>query len=85
MDVFKSNVYLENFISTFFKTFLDIKHRILGKVITVSKNPLLLVLPYFGQLSLETRTKLKKSLKGIVHRCKLQIVFKSQNKLANAL
>ena len=30
------------------------------------------------------RTKLKKSLKGILNRCKLQIVFKSQNKLAKA-
>ena len=36
-------------------------------------------------LSLQTRTKLKKSLKGILNCCKLQIVFKSQNKLANAL
>ena len=36
-------------------------------------------------LSLQTRTKLKKSLKGILNCCKLQIVFKSQNKLAKAL
>ena len=32
----------------------------------------------------ECRTKLRKSLKGILSCCKLQIVFKSQNKLANA-
>ena len=34
MDVFKSNVYPENFINNCFKTFLDNKHRIQGKVIT---------------------------------------------------
>ena len=39
-------------------------------------------IPYLGPLSLQTRTKLKKSLKGILNCCKLQIAFKSQNKLA---
>ena len=52
------------------------------KVITVPKKTLFLVLPYLGPLSLQTRTKLRKSLKGILNCCKLQIVFKSQNKLA---
>ena len=36
-------------------------------------------------MSLQTRSKLRKSLKGILNCCKLQIVFKSQNKLAKAL
>ena len=45
---------------------------------------LFLVLPYLGPLSLQTRTKLRKSLKGILNCCKLQIAFKSQNKLAKA-
>ena len=39
---------------------------------------------YLGPLSLQTRTKLKKSLKGILNCCKLKIVFKSQNKLAKS-
>ena len=45
--------------------------------------PLFLVLPFLGPLSLQTTTKLRKSLKGILNCCKLQIVFKSQKKLAN--
>ena len=45
---------------------------------------LFLVPPYFEPLSLQTRTKLRKSLKGILNYCKLQILFKSQNKLVNA-
>ena len=54
------------------------------KVITAPKKTLFLVLPYLRPLSLQTRTKLRKSLKGILNCCKLQIVFKSQNKLAKA-
>ena len=54
------------------------------KVITVPKKPLLLVFPYLELLSLQNRTKLRKSLKGI-HSCyRLQIVFGSHNILANA-
>ena len=53
------------------------------KVITVPKKTLFLVLPYLGPLSFQTRTKLRKSLKGILNCCKLQIVFKSENKLEN--
>ena len=83
-DVFKNNRYHENFINNCFKVFLDNKYKIQEKVITVSKETLLLVLPYLGPLSLQTRTKLRKSLKGILNCCKLQIVFKSQNKLAKA-
>ena len=37
-----------------------------------------------GPLSSQTRTKLRKSLKGILNCCKLQVVFKSQNKLSTA-
>ena len=61
--------------------FLDNKYRIQEKVITVPKKTLFLVLPYLGPLSLQTRTKLRKSLKGILNCCKLLIVLKSQNKL----
>ena len=64
--------------------FLDNKYRIQEKVMNVPKKTLFLVLPYLGPLSLQTRTKLRKSFKGILNRCKLRIVFKSQNKLAKA-
>ena len=72
----------ENFIDNCFKVFLDNKCRIQEKVITVPTKTLFLVLPYLGPLSLQTRTELCKSLKRILNCCKLQIVFKSQNKLA---
>ena len=53
----------------------DNKYRVREKVITVHKKTLFLVLPCLGPL-LQTRTKLKKSLKGILSCCKLQILFK---------
>ena len=83
-DVFKSNSFPENFINNCFKTFLDNKHRIQEKLITVPKKPLFLVLPYLGPLSLQTRTKVRKSLKGNLNCCTLQVVLQSYNKLANA-
>ena len=45
--------------------------------------PLLLVLPYLGSISLQARTKLKKSLKSILNCCKLQIVFTNKTTLGN--
>ena len=81
---FKNKGYPDNFINNCFKVSLDNKYRVREKVITVPKKTLFLVLPYLGPLSLQTRTKLRKSLKGIFNCCKLQIVFKSQNKLAKA-
>ena len=75
IDVFKNNGYPENFINNCFKVFLDKKYRIQEQVITVPKKTLFLVLPYLGPLSLQTRTELRKSLKGILNCCKLQVVF----------
>ena len=48
------------------------------------KKPLLLVFPYLGPLFLQTRMKLRTSLKGILNYHILQIVIKSENKLAKA-
>ena len=77
IDVFKNYGYPEKFINNCFKVFLDNKHRVREKVITVPMKTLFLVLPYLGPSSLQTRTKLRKFLKGILNCCKLEIVFKS--------
>ena len=78
VDVLQSNGYPDNFVNNCFKMLLDNKHRIQEKVATRPKKHLFLVFLYLGPLSFQTRTKLKKPLNC----CKLQIVFKSQNKLA---
>ena len=81
--VFLKNGYPLSFIDKCFKMVINklvIKH---PQVTTVEKKTLILSLPYLGDVSLQTRTKLRKSFKGILNCCKLQIVFKSQRKLAN--
>ena len=54
-----------------------IKH---PQLTAVEKKTLFLSSPYLAVISLQTRTKLRKSAKGLLNFCKLQIVFKSQRK-----
>ena len=80
-EIFQKNSYPENFIDRCFKLFLNRIHILKEKVPTVEKKPLRLVLPYLGTISLQTRTNCKKSIKGVLNCCKLQVIFKSQNEL----
>ena len=57
------------------RRFVDIKHRIQEKIVTVPKKPFFLVIPYLGLLSLQSWTKLRKSLIDILICCKLLIMF----------
>ena len=82
-EIFQKNGHTENFIDRCFKLFLNRIHILKDKVPTVEKKPLRLVLPYLGTISLQTRTKLQKSIKGVRICCKLQVIFKIQNKLYN--
>ena len=58
-------------------------HVVKETTLAVEKKPLVLILPKLGSISLQTRTKLKKSLKNILNCCKLQIVFKNKTRLEN--
>ena len=62
---------------------MDNIHVVKETTLTVEKKPLVLVLPYLGSISLQTRTKLKNSLKNILNCCKLQITFKNKTRLGN--
>ena len=50
----------------------------------MEKKHLLLVLPYLGIISLQTRTKLQQALKDVLNCCKLETVFKCQTRLSNS-
>ena len=65
-EIFQKNSYPENFIDRCFKLFLNRIHILKEKVPTVEKKRLRLVLPYWGTISLQTRTKLQKSIKGVL-------------------
>ena len=62
---------------------MDNIHVVKETTLTVEKKPVVLVLPYIGSISLQTRTKLKKSLKSILNCCKLQIVFQNKTRLGS--
>ena len=86
-SVFWNKFFLKNgyllFIDNCFKTFDDqmfIKH---PQLTTVEKKTLFLSLPYLGKISLQTRTKLRKSFKDLLNSYKIQLVFISQRKLSN--
>ena len=77
------NGYPTSFIDKCFKTLLDQLFIKKPQVLTVEKKTLTLVLPFLGNLSLQTKTKLQNVLKRVLGCCKIQIVFKSQRNLSN--
>ena len=65
-----------------FKTFLDRVYLKRLQVLTAEKKTLTLVLPFLGELSLQTRTKIQKVLKRTLSCAKIQIVFKNRMNLS---
>ena len=82
--IFQKNDCPKNFIDKCFKKFLNNVHLVKENVPTVEKKHLLLVLPYLGTISLQSRTKSQQALKGVSNCCKLEIVFNSQIRLSNS-
>ena len=82
-EIFRKNGYPENFIDRCFKLLLNRIHILKEKVPTVENKPLRLVLSYLGTISLQTRPTLQKSIKEVLNCCKLQVIFKIQNKICN--
>ena len=64
--------------------FLNNVHLVKENVPTVEKKRLLLVLPFLGTTSLQTRTKLRKELTGVLNCWKLEVVSKCQTRLSNS-
>ena len=58
-EIFHKKGYPGNFIDRCFKLFLNRTHIVKEKVLKVEKKPLPLVLPYLGNISPQTRTKLQ--------------------------
>ena len=63
------------------KKLMDNMYVVKETILTAEKNTLVLVLAYLDSISLQTRTKLKKSLKNILNCCKSQVVFKYEARL----
>ena len=85
-QVFLKHDYRLSFIDNYncFKTLADKLFIKCLQLITVEKKTLFLSLQHLCEISLHTRAKLRKSLKGLLNSCKLQIILKNQRKLLNA-
>ena len=64
--------------------FLNNVHLVKENVPTVEKKRLLLVISFLGITSLQTRTKLRKELTGVLNCWKLEVVSKCQTRLSNS-
>ena len=53
------------------------------KVPSVPKKELIIILPYLGNMSQIVKTKLTKTTSEHMKRCKLRIIFQTNNKLKN--
>ena len=81
--VFLKNGYPSGFIDSCFKKVIDNVLTESPVKLTVEKCLLILPLSFLGDISLQLRTKLRKSSENIVNCCKVQIVYKSQRRLSS--
>ena len=81
--VFLKNGHPSGFIDSCFKKVIDNVLTESPQKLTVEKHLLILPLPFLGYISLQLRTKLRKSFNNIFNCCKVQIVFKSQRRLSS--
>ena len=80
ISIFK-NGYPLPLIDNCFKTIADKLFINRPQLISVEKKTLFLPLQRLGEISLQTRTKLRKSLEALLNSCKLQIAFKGHRKV----
>ena len=80
MDIFNKNGYPENFLNNYFEIFPDNKHRIQERMMTMPKKLLVLVHLYLRPLSLQTRSKLRNSLKDFSLHANYKLYLKFKTK-----
>ena len=81
--VFLKNGYPLGFIDSCFKKVIDNVLTESSVKLTVEKHLLISPFPFLEDISLQLRTKLRKSFKNILNCCKVQIVYKSQRRLSS--
>ena len=77
-DIFLKNGYLSGFIDPCLKKVIDNVLTESPLKLTVEKCLLILPVPFLRDISLQLRTKPRKSFKNILNCCKVQIVFKAK-------
>ena len=79
-SIFKCNNYPVNIIDQCIKKFLD-KFYVPKQIVpTLPKRELLVVLPFLGELSLNLRKRLYKSVSKSLPQCNIKVIFQSKNR-----
>ena len=82
-EIFKRNRYPNDFADLSIKKFFD-KFYITKKIYqTVEKKKLLIILPFLGHLSFETRNRLNSCIRNQLPSCSLRIAFQSKARLSS--
>ena len=82
-EIFKRNKYPNGFVDLCIKKFFD-KLYITKKIYqTVEKKQLLIILPFLGHLSFETRNRLNSCIRNQLPSCSLRIAFQSKTRLSS--
>ena len=84
-DILRKTAFPIKLVENCIKTFLNKKFLHTPIVLTVEKKELFITLPYLGNLSLTTRTRLQNSMNRNLPFCKIKVIFKSTARLSNLL
>ena len=82
-NIFKKNGYPLSFIEKCIRKFVASRRKVNVQVSTVEKKRLLLVLPFLGNVSVQTMTKLKKTIRKVLNCCEIDFVFKTDCRLSS--
>ena len=80
-EFFKRNRYPNDFVGLCIKKFFDKLYITKKKYQTVEKNQLMIILPFWGNLSFETENRLNSCIRNQIPSCSLRIAFQSKTRL----
>ena len=79
----KRNGYPNNIIDKCIQLFFNKIYTVKKQISTVEKKKIIIVLPFLGSFSLQTKRELQKLIKEKLPFCSLQIVFKTKRRISN--
>ena len=82
-EIFKRNRYPNDFVDLCTKKFFDKLYITKKNYQTVEKKQLLIILPFLGHLSFETRNRLIRCIRNQLPSCSLRIAFQSKTCLSS--
>ena len=84
-EILKKNAFPIKLIDSCVKNFLNKKLTEKPVTLTAERKDLVIVLPFYGKLSLDLRTRLRNSISKNLPFCKIRVIFKSSTRISNFL